>query len=176
VATSVSRTLLAASLLFSTSFANAGETPPPAYQLIALPAGVPSEVLYSIALQESGTRLRGRLVPWPWTLNVAGNGYRFANRSDACGALLHALRTAGSHRVDVGWAQTAIATTRPVKGWTRTKTLRSRRGSWRSTNPKVATGSLRLAATTARPGASPQPVIAEHLPNISTVSSAQPQW
>lgn len=108
MATSVSRTLLAASLLFSTSFANAGETPPPAYQLIALPAGVPSEVLYSIALQESGTRLRGRLVPWPWTLNVAGNGYRFANRSDACGALLHALRTAGSHRVDVGLGQTNL--------------------------------------------------------------------
>ena len=37
----------------------ATETPPPAYQLAAYQAGIPSEVLYSVALQESGTRLRG---------------------------------------------------------------------------------------------------------------------
>ncbi|KUM40152.1 transglycosylase SLT domain-containing protein [Pseudomonas sp. EpS/L25] len=88
--------------------AQAAETPPPAYQLAAYQAGIPSEVLYSVALQESGTRLRGRgtqLVPWPWTLNVAGAGYRFATRADACTALLVALSTAGAKRVDVGIAQ-----------------------------------------------------------------------
>ncbi|GAC1038758.1 transglycosylase SLT domain-containing protein [Pseudomonas sp. No.117] len=88
--------------------AQASETPPPAYQLAAHQAGIPSEVLYSVALQESGTRLRGRgaqLVPWPWTLNVAGAGYRFATRADACTALLVALSTAGAKRVDVGIAQ-----------------------------------------------------------------------
>ena len=78
MATSVAHTVLVGCLLLSTPFAYAAEIPPPAYQLIALPAGVPSEVLYSVALQESGTRLRGQLVPWPWTLNVAGAGYRFA--------------------------------------------------------------------------------------------------
>ncbi|HCF3186005.1 TPA: lytic transglycosylase domain-containing protein, partial [Pseudomonas aeruginosa] len=46
------------------------EVPPPAYQLAAQQAGVPSPVLYAVALQESGARLRGRLIPWPWTLNV----------------------------------------------------------------------------------------------------------
>lgn len=88
--------------------AQASETPPPAYQLAAYQAGIPSEVLYSVALQETGTRLRGRgpqLVPWPWTLNVAGAGYRFATRADACTALLVALSTAGAKRVDVGIAQ-----------------------------------------------------------------------
>lgn len=86
----------------------AAETPPPAYQLAAYQAGIPSEVLYSVALQESGTRLRGRgqqLVPWPWTLNVAGAGYRFATRADACTALLVALKTVDAKRVDVGIAQ-----------------------------------------------------------------------
>lgn len=86
----------------------AAETPPPAYQLAAYRAGIPSEVLYSVALQESGTRLRGhgqQLVPWPWTLNVAGAGYRFATRSDACTALLVAMRTVDPKRIDVGIAQ-----------------------------------------------------------------------
>lgn len=86
----------------------AAETPPPAYQLAAYRAGIPSEVLYSVALQESGTRLRGhgpQLVPWPWTLNVAGAGYRFATRADACTALLVAMRTVDPKRIDVGIAQ-----------------------------------------------------------------------
>ena len=108
MATSVVRIALAGGLLLSASLATGAEVPPPAYQLIALPAGVPSEVLYSVALQESGTRLRGQIVPWPWTLNVAGAGYRFATRNDACKALMIAIQTAGPSRVDVGLGQTNI--------------------------------------------------------------------
>lgn len=85
--------------------AGAAELPPPAYQLAAHGAGIPSEVLYAVALQESGAKLRGQLVPWPWTLNVAGAGYRFATRADACTALLIALNTVSPKRVDVGLAQ-----------------------------------------------------------------------
>lgn len=84
---------------------HAAEVPPPAYQLAAYAASIPSEVLYSVALQESGAKLRGQLVPWPWTLNVAGAGYRFATRADACTALLIALTQAGAKRVDVGLGQ-----------------------------------------------------------------------
>ncbi len=65
-------------------------------------------MLYSVALQESGTRLHGQgtqLVPWLWTLNVSGAGYRFATRAHACTALLVALNTAGAKQVDVGIAQ-----------------------------------------------------------------------
>ncbi|RMN85288.1 hypothetical protein ALQ56_05436, partial [Pseudomonas syringae pv. papulans] len=84
---------------------HAAELPPPAYQLAAHAASIPSEVLYSVALQESGAKLRGQLVPWPWTLNVAGAGYRFATRADACTALIIALAQAGPKRVDVGLGQ-----------------------------------------------------------------------
>lgn len=41
----------------------------------------------------------------PWTLNIARAGYRFATRSDACTALLVAMRTVDPKRIDVGIAQ-----------------------------------------------------------------------
>lgn len=101
----------------------AQEIPPPAYQLAAQNAGVPSEVLYAVALTESGLRLndvdennsgsnrsesesrRGRLRPWPWTLNIAGKGRFFKTREDACLALTETLKTVSAKRVDVGVAQ-----------------------------------------------------------------------
>ncbi|KPX31366.1 hypothetical protein [Pseudomonas ficuserectae] len=103
MATSVTRAGLA--LLCFALTSHSAELPPPAYQLAAHAANIPSEVLYSVALQESGTRLRGQLVPWPWTLNVAGASYRFATRADACTALIIALAQAGPKRVDVGLGQ-----------------------------------------------------------------------
>nr|WP_112297598.1 lytic transglycosylase domain-containing protein [Pseudomonas luteola] len=84
------------------------EMPPPAYVLAAYTAGIPSPVLYSVALQESGTKIRGRLIPWPWTLNVAGESFRFANRGSACTALLIAIHEAGAKRVDAGIGQVNI--------------------------------------------------------------------
>ncbi|KVW44715.1 lytic transglycosylase [Burkholderia ubonensis] len=79
--------------------------PPPAYQLAAHDAGVPSVVLFAVALQESGTRLQGRLIPWPWTLNIAGSAYRYRTRASACRALRVALLMVGATHVDVGLAQ-----------------------------------------------------------------------
>lgn len=81
------------------------QLPPPAYQLAARQAGVPSLVLYAIALQESGRRWQGRSVPWPWTLNVAGEAKRFANRHTACTSLLHAMDTTPDRKIDVGLGQ-----------------------------------------------------------------------
>ncbi len=83
----------------------ADEIPPPAYQLAAQRVNVPSTVLYAVALQESGTRLHGRLVPWPWTLNVAGNPERYASRDDACTGLHRALTETPVHRIDAGLGQ-----------------------------------------------------------------------
>ncbi|QHA83948.1 lytic transglycosylase [Pseudomonas mediterranea] len=88
--------------------AQADELPPPAYQLAAHGADIPSAVLFAIALQESGIRVRGRLLPWPWTLNIAGTPYRFANRQAACHALLQALVRHEAKRVDVGLGQTNL--------------------------------------------------------------------
>lgn len=79
--------------------------PPPAYQLAAHDAGVPSVVLFAVALQESGTSLQGRLIPWPWTLNIAGSAYRYRTRASACRALRVALLMVDAAHVDVGLAQ-----------------------------------------------------------------------
>lgn len=92
----------------SAASACAHEIPPPAYQLATHRTGVPAEVLYALALQESGTVLRGQLIPWPWTLNVAGKPYRFARSEAACSALLQAIRDVGAKSVDVGLGQINI--------------------------------------------------------------------
>lgn len=85
--------------------AQAQDMPPPAYQLAAHRAGIPAAALYAVALQESGTRLRGRMVPWPWTLNVAGQAQRYATQAAACEGLLSALRRTRATRVDAGLGQ-----------------------------------------------------------------------
>ncbi|MFP5498222.1 MAG: lytic transglycosylase [Gammaproteobacteria bacterium] len=86
----------------------ADELPPPAYQMAAHDADIPSTVLFAIALQESGTRVHGRLRPWPWTLNIAGRPYRFPTRQAACHALLQALVRHDAKLVDVGLGQTNL--------------------------------------------------------------------
>lgn len=85
--------------------ASAMIVPPPAYQLAAHGAGVPSVVLFAVALQESGVHIAGRLVPWPWTLNVAGSTHRYRTRAEACVALRNALPRVGATHIDAGLAQ-----------------------------------------------------------------------
>lgn len=85
--------------------AHAGEVPPPAYQIAARQAGVPSPVLFAMALQESGAQLRGRLIPWPWTLNVADRSERYATRGEACVGIHRALASVPANRIDVGLVQ-----------------------------------------------------------------------
>ena len=100
--------LSAIALLLTVLAVQADELPPPAYQLAAHDADIPSTVLFAIALQESGIRVRGRLLPWPWTLNIAGTPYRFATRQAACKALLQALARQDAKRVDAGLGQTNL--------------------------------------------------------------------
>ncbi|MDH0131715.1 transglycosylase SLT domain-containing protein [Pseudomonas asiatica] len=101
------RLTLALALLGGTAV-QADGLPPPAYQLAAAQAGIPASVLFAIAQQESGTSLRGQLVPWPWTLNVAGTPQRFATRELACSALTVALTQHDAKRIDVGLGQTNL--------------------------------------------------------------------
>src|SRR5690606_29440524 len=68
-------------------------------------AGIPSPVLYAVALQESGMLRDGKFVPWPWSLNVAGETRRFGNQAEACSGLLAALRQVRATRVDAGLSQ-----------------------------------------------------------------------
>jgi len=102
-AATVNALLLMAGLLVGA--AHAQTIPPPAYQLAAQRAGIPSVVLYAVALQESGIRRNQRLVPWPWSLNIAGQSHRFDTRTQACTALQQALRDTPSTRIDAGLAQ-----------------------------------------------------------------------
>ncbi|ALI05258.1 MULTISPECIES: hypothetical protein [Pseudomonas] len=95
-------------LMLTVLAVQADELPPPAYQLAAHNADIPSMVLLAIALQESGIHVRGRLLPWPWTLNIAGTPYRFATRQAACHALLQTLARQEAKRVDVGLGQTNL--------------------------------------------------------------------
>lgn len=78
---------------------------PSAYQAAALAVGIPSQLLWAVALQESGWHRRSRLIPWPWTLNIAGVPERFATRARACQALHRALNRTSPKRIDVGLAQ-----------------------------------------------------------------------
>ncbi|MBG6433471.1 lytic transglycosylase domain-containing protein [Pseudomonas aeruginosa] len=82
--------------------------PPPAYQLAAHRADVPAAVLYAVALQESGAMLRGRLIPWPGPLNVAGSPQRYATRVEACAGLHRALAHTPANRIDAGLGQVKL--------------------------------------------------------------------
>ena len=68
--------------------------------------GTPPGLLNAIAKAESGRRLPGAttLQPWPWTLNIDGEGLFFANRRQAVGVLVKALAQ-GSGFTDVGCMQ-----------------------------------------------------------------------
>lgn len=82
---------------------------PRAYQIIADQYGVPVDVFFSIALQESGKSGRNKFLPWPWTLNIDEKGYYFETREQAEIALLTAMDAAKQNgkigRVAVGIGQ-----------------------------------------------------------------------
>lgn len=101
------RILIALMLAVSGSATAAGETVPEGYIRVAVAHGVPPEALYSVSLTETAmaprsiaavvrqkTNLPAVSRPWPWTINVAGKGYRYASRLEAggrCRFLCHAI-------------------------------------------------------------------------------------
>jgi hypothetical protein len=48
-------------------------------------SGIPSNLLVSIGIVESGRSdpATGRAAPWPWTVNADGSGHYFSNKADA---------------------------------------------------------------------------------------------
>ncbi len=97
------------------------QTIPDGYVQVARAHGIPAEVLYAVSLTETAmapgdmagvmqySRHDGRLPdasrPWPWTINVAGKGYRYASRLEAWQALQVFLKRYPARRIDVGIAQ-----------------------------------------------------------------------
>lgn len=101
----VTRGTLILSVLLVLPAAHAAQDIPPGYRQVAQQAGVPASLLYAVALTESGSRLPQGVRPWPWTLNIAGQGHRYATRQEACTALNQFLRTTDPKRIDAGIAQ-----------------------------------------------------------------------
>lgn len=98
----------------------ASQTVPPGYIRVAVAHGVPPEVLYSVSMTETVMAPRAIAAvmkqvrtqtlplvsrPWPWTINVAGRGYRYASRLEAWQALQIFIRRYPTRRIDVGIAQ-----------------------------------------------------------------------
>ena len=89
----------------SAAAVNAQSAIPRAYERVANEYRIPASLFYAVALQESQATL-GRNVrrPWPWTLNVAGVGYRYGSQHAAYHALGRWLAR-GENRIDVGLMQ-----------------------------------------------------------------------
>ncbi|EKS4618405.1 transglycosylase SLT domain-containing protein [Salmonella enterica subsp. enterica] len=104
----VTRCALIVSIVLILPAARAAQDVPYGYRQVAQQAGVPAELLYAVALTESGSRVPQGVRPWPWTLNVAGKGYRYATRQEACTALNQFLRTTNPKRIDAGLSQINI--------------------------------------------------------------------
>ena len=92
--------------IFSHAPISARANVPVAYRLIAVRHGMPADILYAIALTESGKHIESleHRRPWPWTLNIAGRGAYFPSRRTAWRALDAALAT-GETRIDIGLMQ-----------------------------------------------------------------------
>lgn len=67
---------------------------------------LPNGLLRAITWTETSRRSEDgkRMVPWPWTINVEGKGYRFATKAEAIAAT-RAFIVEGKRSIDVGCAQ-----------------------------------------------------------------------
>lgn len=79
---------------------------PTGYQQVAIEYGLPPALLYAVALTESGqsSLSKGQFRPWPWALNINGEGHYFPSRQRAWQALQTALTETGNS-VDIGLMQ-----------------------------------------------------------------------
>lgn len=77
---------------------------PQAYRNVAKAYGIPYKVLFAIGMQESQRDLgNGKVLPWPWTLNIAGKGSYYDSSSEMKDALFAAVDE--GKIVDVGLMQ-----------------------------------------------------------------------
>lgn len=69
-------------------------------------AGIPAQLLSAIARVESGRRDpgSGQVAPWPWTINVEGQGFFFRSKAEAIAAVRQHQR-AGARSIDIGCLQ-----------------------------------------------------------------------
>jgi len=108
----------AAGLVFASSAVRAQETPDrlspdwwacvEAAEQVQDLIGAPDHLLTAIALNETGRRApNGQAAPWPWTINVGGQGFEFATKEQAVFAARQ-LINAGTRSFDVGCMQVNV--------------------------------------------------------------------
>jgi soluble lytic murein transglycosylase-like protein len=107
--------LALAAIMVATSSVHATGSVPEGYRRVAAAHGIPSELFYSVALAESGKHIEHLRTtrPWPWTLNVQGEGRYFPSRQAAVDAV-HQAFAKGRRSIDIGlmqvnWAYHATA-------------------------------------------------------------------
>lgn len=77
---------------------------PEPFQSVSEFCDVPAKLLYAVALVESGRPVeKGRIEPWPWTLNIEGQGFFFGTREELYQALIQTAKDGRSF--DVGYMQ-----------------------------------------------------------------------
>ncbi|MCW8885658.1 MAG: transglycosylase SLT domain-containing protein [Motiliproteus sp.] len=76
---------------------------PVAYMVVAKAANVPADILYAVALAESGRSYNGVLLPWPWTLNVEGRSIFCGSQGEAIVLAAEAINR--KQLVDLGLTQ-----------------------------------------------------------------------
>src|SRR5580658_2565403 len=71
--------------------------------------GLPDGLLLAIGRVESGRwdPVRGRMTPWPWTINAAGKG-QFFETKDMAAQTVKALADGGTRSIDVGCFQISL--------------------------------------------------------------------
>jgi hypothetical protein len=71
--------------------------------------GLPDGLLLAIGRVESGRwdPVRGRMTPWPWTINAAGKG-QFFEMKDMAAQTVKALLDGGTRSIDVGCFQISL--------------------------------------------------------------------
>jgi hypothetical protein len=66
--------------------------------------GIPHKLLTAISVVESGRKMGGAMVAWPWTINANGRPYIFATKEEAV-AMVRKLQGRGITSIDVGCMQ-----------------------------------------------------------------------
>lgn len=81
---------------------------PMAYRNVAQAYGIPYKILFAIGMQESQRDVgNGHVLPWPWTLNINGDGKYFETSMQMQKALFDAMDH-GVRNIDVGLMQINI--------------------------------------------------------------------
>lgn len=65
---------------------------------------VPERIMLAITRVETGRAQEGQILPWPWTINLAGKGYWFDSQAQAI-AFAEATQAVGNNNFDVGCFQ-----------------------------------------------------------------------